>query len=1344
MNSSNSAVLPQPPTFDYEASDVSKQFSAFQRYCKLLLSVAPYKDQSDEEKVNLILLWMGIRGVEIFDNLTTLSDEERKNPTKVWDAFTTYFEPKSNFRLARFEFRSMMQATDETTDSYITRLRTQAKQCKWTADDTNDNLIDQLIKGTRHNAVRRHILDANPETLSLTQAIEYGRRHEATTAHLQRFEAQDQQPALSSNSTVEESDVAAIRQHNRHRQCMFCGKEQHQRSACPARQSQCSYCNKQGHWAQVCRKRKSSTQKHKAVHNIEQPQYDSDDVEHLSFNAIDNDAPSNQSEAYTTITFKPYQNQCASLEGKIDTGAQSNVLPLRTYKNIYPEAIDNKGLPMNTKHSYTRLTAYNGTNIPQYGTVTLTCKKNEKWYNEEFYVADTPGPVIFGLPTCTKLGLVSINCLVNLDTKQLGNLPSIKSSEDLRQLYPDRFEGIGKLPGKHCIPIDKSVPPIKHAPRRTPIQLKQAIDSGLEAMESLGVIRRVNEPTNWVSSLVYPPKANGDVRICLDPKDLNDALIRNPHPLPTLEQVSHKLCGAQVISKLDIKNSYWCVQLDNDSQLLTTFNSPLGRFCFQRLPFGLKSSQDIFQNALDSALGGLPGVIAMCDDIIVFGSSIKEHDKNLHQLMLRARDKGIVFNYNKCSINQPEISFFGHVYTKNGIKPDPKKVQAIHDLVEPSNCSELQSFLGLITYLSPFIKNLSEQTSVLRNLLKQGVDFNWLPEHRSAFRQIKTLISDDALLAYFDPKLETVIEVDASQHALGACLMQNNRPIAYASKSLTPAETRYANIEREMLACVFGAERFHLYIYGAPFVIRSDHKPLETICQKPLTSAPPRLQRMLLELQKYDYKITYKPGRAMIPADALSRLPKRTADPPIPLDITVNFVQFSQSALSKLKDSTALDPALGELLQVICKGFPEHQHQVSSLLRPYWCFRDQLSIEDGLVIMGQRIVIPEELRPYYLSKIHEGHQGTTRCQQRARTCIYWPGINKDIQNCVEQCQKCQCFQQSQPREPLQSMCNDFPNIPWYTLGIDIMFHNQTTYLVIVDYFSKYPIVEMLSNCSSYAVSRIVNKYIGLFGRPYQIISDNGPQFIGSAFQKLIKDFNIIHTTSSPHYPRSHGMVERTIRTVRSILNKNRDLDSALLIYRSTPADSHTPSPGEMFLNRKLASGLPLCSSTQIPDTFRLSQQNKREKSENTYNSGTKSLPDLHVNQPVWIQDPAKRSWFPGCIVGVGPEPRSYCVSCDCTGRLLRRNRQLLRPRVVLKHTQQADQHIAQSNDNTGTSTAPQQQSDSNQQTNRSVPVTQSAQTPANLDTQDTSAALPVPRRSNRARHAPDYYQAGFS
>ena len=313
---------------------------------------------------------------------------------------------------------------------------------------------------------------------------------------------------------------------------------------------------------------------------------------------------------------------------------------------------------------------------------------------------------------------------------------------------------------------------------------------------------------------------------------------RTYHKTPTLEEITHQFHGATVFSKLDARHGYWSVELDEESSLLTTFNSPFGRYKFKRLPFGLKVSQDIFQERMDLILERCQGATGIADDVAVYGKDDSDHDANLHNLMQVAREYGLVFNPEKCDIKVSRIFFFGCYYDAEGVHPDPEKVREIHDLPPPQNVTELQQFLGMTQYMSPFIPGLARHTETLRALTRKDSAWQWTESHQQSYDRLKALVSEEMTLTHFDPRAKTTIQVDASLKGLGATLLQNNKPVAFASKALTETEKRYANIERELLAVVFGCTRFHTYVYGSKFRVESDHKPLKTYSTK-VWQAPP-------------------------------------------------------------------------------------------------------------------------------------------------------------------------------------------------------------------------------------------------------------------------------------------------------------------------------------------------------------------------------------------------------------------------------------------------------------------------------------------------------------------------
>ncbi|KAL5017999.1 hypothetical protein ScPMuIL_003721 [Solemya velum] len=407
-------------------------------------------------------------------------------------------------------------------------------------------------------------------------------------------------------------------------------------------------------------------------------------------------------------------------------------------------------------------------------------------------------------------------------------------------------------------------------------------------------------------------------------------------------------------------------------------------------------SQDVFQSKIDQTFEGCSDTIGISDDIVIFGKTEQEHDENMHGVMERCRDTGLKLNPDKTRVKKK----YNSTEERAGITDIPWSV----------------------TYMAPFIPNLSTETAPLRELVKKGNKFSWTASHTEVFEKLKNSITTEVTLAYFDPTQKLKLQVDASSKGLGAALLQNDKPIAFASKALTDTETRYANIEREMLAVVYGCERFHTYLYGQPFIVESDHKPLESIHLKHLTSAPPRLQRLLIRLQSYDLVIKYRLGKEMVLADALSRLSPEEKQQ-IDTDVHIHEVcsQFSTDMLERLKEETKADPELSALKEMMYTGWPETRTDLPLVMKPYWTFRDELAVEDGLLMKGSRIIIPKIMQNDILNKLHAAHQGTEKTKLRARTAVFWRNLNKDIDQFDEltkSCQSCQEHKCTQTKEPL--------------------------------------------------------------------------------------------------------------------------------------------------------------------------------------------------------------------------------------------------------------------------------------------------------------------------------------
>ena len=438
------------------------------------------------------------------------------------------------------------------------------------------------------------------------------------------------------------------------------------------------------------------------------------------------------------------------------------------------------------------------------------------------------------------------------------------------------FDGeVGTFPAEQHLTVDSSVPPVVMPDRRVPIAFKTKLKEEFYNMTKKGVITPVTEPTPWVSQLVVATKPNGNLRVCIDSNYLNKALRREYFAMLILDDVLYELSSSKLFTKVDLKNGYWHVLLDDESSRLTTFQTCYGRYRFLRLPFGLNVSAEIFERKVRELFGDMSGVVCMRDDIIIHGKTQREHDQRLNSFIEKCKQHGEKLNRDKLELAKDSITFMGHVIFKEGISTDPQKVKAISDLPTPKNAKDICRILGMVQYLARYIPNLTSIAHPLQNLQKKDVPFTWAESQKTAFQKLKDAIAGSPTLAIYDHKKELTLENDASEYGIGSVLLQERKPLAYASRTLSPAEQNYAQIEKELLAITFGLSKFHPFTFGRPVQIITDHKPLVSITKKPLCKAPRKLQNMLLKVQEYSFEVTYRPGTEMLIRDCLSRAPVR-------------------------------------------------------------------------------------------------------------------------------------------------------------------------------------------------------------------------------------------------------------------------------------------------------------------------------------------------------------------------------------------------------------------------------------------------------------------------------------
>ena len=491
---------------------------------------------------------------------------------------------------------------------------------------------------------------------------------------------------------------------------------------------------------------------------------------------------------------------------------------------------------------------YNESIEESMGKCTLTVVNNSAHVDLQFEVLDCQKLTLLSLDSCLTLKLLTVNECVHLVREDKTDTLSWALEQ-----YKEVFEGLGRLEGEYHIEMETMITPVQNRPRRIPFSLQEDLNKKLESLEQQGIIAKVDCPTPWIANLLAMRKPSGAIRVCLDPTDLNKAIRRNHYPLPTLEDVLPALNKAKIFSLVDAKDGFLQVVLSEKSSYLTTFWTPKGRYRWTRMPFGLNSRPEEFQRRLHIALEGLSGIAVVADDVLIVGrgdtmeEAMRDHDRNFVALLQKAKERGLKLNKHKMRLRLKEIPYIGLVLTQDGVKADPEKQPDIEEMKTPSTVEELRRFLGYVNYLSRFMPHLATVTEPMRSLLVKGAEFAWGEKQEKAFKSVKKLAVSSDTLGYYNHDKPLILQCDASTVGLGAALMQDGKPIAYASRSLTSCERNYAPIELECLAVVYGCHRFDQYIYGHPNVtVNTDHQPLEAILTKSLLQAPKRLQRMRL------------------------------------------------------------------------------------------------------------------------------------------------------------------------------------------------------------------------------------------------------------------------------------------------------------------------------------------------------------------------------------------------------------------------------------------------------------------------------------------------------------------
>ena len=1143
---------------------------------------------TDLKRQRALLLYYG--GEAVHNIYKTLTDDPNEEYKTAVEKLTGYFEPKINLTF-EYTFRQIRQLEGESFDKFITRVRESAKRCKFETNEARE-IKDQIVLGCHSDRLRRKALQDDPDLsklISTARALELASKQAAliqssrSPADVNKIHA----PGKYSNRYRERKTTTVTNP------CFSCGEQfPHKlgKKGCPAFNHKCSKCDGWGHLEKRCKEEKKSQGSLKYVDEAS----DSSDSDYVSMTYMSNSKKA-------TILVKVNN---VSVNFHVDSGSSVNIVNELTHNKL--------DIPLKKTHK--KLYAYGSTvPLPLLGCFDGNIDTGDKTSVETFYVIKGTERLdnLLGLSSSVALGILNI---VNSVSSAKEEISSKESVDAILDEYEDIFHGIGKLKDvKVKLHIDESVKPVAQKHRRVPFHLRSKVDDELDRLLKAGVIEPVSEATDWVSPVVIVPKRDSDdIRLCVDMTQPNKAIKRIRHVIPTLDEIRCDLNGAKYFSKMDLSKGYHQLELDESSRSITTFSTHAGLARFCRLNFGTSSATEIFHEEIRKLLQGIRGVINIHDDILVTGNTSEEHDKNLKLTFQVLKDAGLTLNKKKCIFKKSEVNFFGLVFNSEGVSPDPEKVAALKTCSPPTNKKELRSFLGMTNYSSLFIENYSSITAPLRELLLEKTKWKWEKQEQSAFDVLKRRLEDKCLLNYFNPSLKTELICDASPVGVGAILVQyddvrkSKKVIAYASRALTQTEQRYSQIEREAVAILFGCIKFRLYLLGNHFDLYSDHKPLRAIFNNPRSMGPFRVERIRLKLLGFDFTVFHLDG-SKNPTDYMSRH-----------SLSANKVDIKQSNVleSHIRMVTSIElPVSKEDIAAHIDGDEESRCLKESilkasidaknpLLQKYKKIFPELSVVDGLILKGSCLYIPHKLRKQVISAAHDGHQGIVKTKQFLRGSVWYPGMNKEVEDTVGNCRPCLAAVVTKDREPLQM--SELPSGPWDKVSTD--FHGPLPsgqlLLVVIDQYSRYPVVEIVNSTAASTAIPVYDKIFGMFGIPVEVKSDNGSPFNSHEFSRYAKFMGFKHHPVTPMYPQANGLIERfnimldKVLATASVEGKNwkGELNAFLRSYRATPHMSTGKTPAELlFQSRPFRTRVPQFVVPAIDDDVRKKDDKSKEK-----------------------------------------------------------------------------------------------------------------------------------------------------
>ena len=708
-----------------------------------------------------------------------------------------------------------------------------------------------------------------------------------------------------------------------------------------------------------------------------------------------------------------------------------------------------------------------------------------------------------------------------------------------------------------------------------------------------GVVRPSHSP--WASPITLVPKPDGSIRFCVDYRKLNAVTVEDSHPLPLIQEIFDSLHGSTIFSTIDLRSGYWQLPMAEEDIPKTAFVTHRGLYEFTRMPFGLKNAPAVFQRAMQDILGDALGVYALVyiDDIIIFSGDEAAHRDHVARVLGELARYGLVVKESKCNFHQHQLKLLGYLVSKDGIQADPRKTAAINLMPPPDNVKAVQRFLGMANYYRHLIPNCATLCEPLTRLTRKKENFVWEEDQENAFQKLKKALTSHKVMAHPDIQKPFKLYTDASDVAVGAILVQtdeNNveRPVQYVSRCFRGSERAWSTIEKEAYAIVYALTKLRPYLYGARFVIYTDHKPLKSLFLGEVKNT--KIQRWSSLIAEYGAPIEHRSGKNNIRADMLSRIPGHVDDS---LEISAETAEWVDAAANPGEslpwiydhlDREGVSREQRDMSEWERAGEENSQYVILGNL--LWSTKD-LTPQQPF----PRLVLPKRYRDQVVHRCHRdvGHQSVDKTLQRVREIYTWPGQRQDIKFVCRRCPTCRTNTDRVDRPPPTGMPSAaYPNeiVGIDTVGPLTVGEDGNRYLItVIDHATGWAEAYPSRDRNADSVIRVLERdFIPRHGPPAIMVHDNGKEFVNHAFNNFCEGWGIELRRTTIYHPETNGKVERFHRTLKNILRKlvnnqnnqwERHLGTALLGYRQTVSDTTGYSPAFLHYGRRL--GFPRVS-----------------------------------------------------------------------------------------------------------------------------------------------------------------------